>query len=644
MQRKFKPLLIGLLALAGIVAILALLLGSELPERFAENRITAATGREAHIGDIELRIGRCFGFTVRDVRVVNPEWAKTPELANGRLLSGCASYLPLFVGRADLKEVRVEGARLGLEREGDLKTWDIDKEDDDGPSRVAARHVSIVDSTIYFRDRDQKTEMDIAASGGVGAGDEVVLRAKGRFRDAPMTIVASTAGRAPSAEEPAMISAAATLGRTTAVAVGRFNELGIEGMAVQLALAGENLSEINRLGINLPDTPPYKLRGRLMHADNTWDFSPFEGRIGDSDLSGTFAYILREPRPLLRADIRAHLLDFDDLGPLVGAPPKTGAGETSSPEQKAKAQQVAARDRVLPNKPLGVDKWPRMDADVRFRADRVQRPNALPINGLSTHLVIDNSRMRLDPLNFEVASGKVKANIMLEGKTSPPHGSADIRIDNLELAEMFPKLNQERAAAGKLYGTIKFNATGDSIAKLAATSNGELTLMVNGGHMSALLLELAGLDGGEALMILFSRGDKPVPLRCAIADFNIKSGQAETELAAIDTVDTLFIVDGKVDLDNEALDLKVTPQPKDRSILVVRTPLLVGGHFNDPNVKPQAGPLAARGGAAVALGLINPLLAVIPLIETGPGKDSDCAAFATIARAEGVKTAPQTKK
>ena len=38
----------------------------------------------------------------------------------------------------------------------------------------------------------------------------------------------------------------------------------------------------------------------------------------------------------------------------------------------------------------------------------------------------------------------------------------------------------------------------------------------------------------------------------------------------------------------------------------------------------EKGPLALRGVAALALGLINPLAALIPLIETGPGVDTDC--------------------
>jgi AsmA protein len=36
------------------------------------------------------------------------------------------------------------------------------------------------------------------------------------------------------------------------------------------------------------------------------------------------------------------------------------------------------------------------------------------------------------------------------------------------------------------------------------------------------------------------------------------------------------------------------------------------------------GRLAARAFGAVALGLLNPFLAVLPLIDAGPGADSDC--------------------
>jgi hypothetical protein len=52
-------------------------------------------------------------------------------------------------------------------------------------------------------------------------------------------------------------------------------------------------------------------------------------------------------------------------------------------------------------------------------------------------------------------------------------------------------------------------------------------------------------------------------------------------------------------------------------------------------VRPQAGRLAARGAAAVALGAIAPPLAALALIETGPGKDAPCGELLAEAKAKG---------
>ena len=91
-----------------------------------------------------------------------------------------------------------------------------------------------------------------------------------------------------------------------------------------------------------------------------------------------------------------------------------------------------------------------------------------------------------------------------------------------------------------------------------------------------------------------------------------------------DTEDTVFNMTGQASLKDETLDFVVNQQPKDKSILSLRTPLVIGGTFGDPSGGLQIAPLATRGLAALALGAINPLLALAATIETGPGEDADC--------------------
>ena len=69
----------------------------------------------------------------------------------------------------------------------------------------------------------------------------------------------------------------------------------------------------------------------------------------------------------------------------------------------------------------------------------------------------------------------------------------------------------------------------------------------------------------------------------------------------------------------------LTPKPKSPGILSLRTPVHLYGSFRHPDYGLDKGKLFLRAGAAVALALVNPLTALIPLIETGPGKDTDCA-------------------
>jgi uncharacterized protein involved in outer membrane biogenesis len=143
------------------------------------------------------------------------------------------------------------------------------------------------------------------------------------------------------------------------------------------------------------------------------------------------------------------------------------------------------------------------------------------------------------------------------------------------------------------------------------------------GRFSNLLLEFMGLDGGEIIKFLL-RGDRNVVLRCAAVAFDVEKGTMHGRSLVFDTEDTVFNVTGRASLANETLDFVVRPEPKDRSILSLRSPLVIGGSFASPTAAVEAGPLATRGIAALALGAINPLLALAATIETGPGVDADC--------------------
>ncbi len=80
-----------------------------------------------------------------------------------------------------------------------------------------------------------------------------------------------------------------------------------------------------------------------------------------------------------------------------------------------------------------------------------------------------------------------------------------------------------------------------------------------------------------------------------------------------------------MNLGAEQFDITLEPQPKKPGILSLRGPVRIYGTFRNADFG-VSGQTIGRGLGAVALGLLNPLLALIPLIETGPGVNADCQA------------------
>jgi uncharacterized protein involved in outer membrane biogenesis len=183
------------------------------------------------------------------------------------------------------------------------------------------------------------------------------------------------------------------------------------------------------------------------------------------------------------------------------------------------------------------------------------------------------------------------------------------------------KLAQD--AIGKVGGNIALSGSGNSIAKMLGSSDGSAALGMGRGQVSNLLMEYAGLDIAEALKFLV-RGDRKIPIRCAFGDFAVKDGVMTSRALAFDTADTIIVGEGAISLKDETLRLKLRPRPKDRSLLVFRSPLIVEGTFKDPDIHPDYARVGLRGAIALVLGSIAPPAALLATLELGPGEDSNC--------------------
>lgn len=605
-----------------------------------ERVVKAQTGREFDIaGDLDVDLGRVTRVRMDAIRFGNAEWAKSGDMATSDRVEFAFELFPaVFRREFRLPELRMTKPRLSLELgpEG-AGNWVFGDKDEEGkPLRL--QQLWIEDGRLKYLDAKGKTDVDVSlqsrapqsrdAKGDAAA--DIAVDGKGRWKGNAFTLEGT--GQSPlalqDAEQPYRIDLRATAGPTRAHARGTLlDPLRFRDFDLKLALAGQNMDDLYPLiGVAIPPTPPYSLDGRFTRdinnpSSSTWKYDGFTGTVGDSDLSG-FAHVTTGERTFFKADFRSKRLDFDDLAGFVGGAPQSGGAENTNAELAAQSAKQAASPRLLPDTPYALDKLQAMDADVRLRATRINAPK-LPLDDMDAHLFLKNGVLRLEPLNFGVAGGDIRSTIRMNASESPIRTNAKVTVRGLNLGQLFGNAELANDAVGKVGGDMTLAGSGNSIAKMLGSADGDIALGMGRGQISNLLMELAGLDIAEALKFLVTK-DRKVPIRCAFGDFKVDNGRMDARALAFDTEDTIVVGEGNINLRDETLALKLNPRPKDRSLFVFRSPLLVGGTFKDPSFRPDLARVGLRGAIALALGSIAPPAALLATLELGPGENSGC--------------------
>jgi len=275
---------------------------------------------------------------------------------------------------------------------------------------------------------------------------------------------------------------------------------------------------------------------------------------------------------------------------------------------------------------LSLDKLRDYDAEFHFRGRSVG-VNRVPMDNVEFRIKLADGKLRYDPVNIGIAKGRVTLVGELDATRAQPRFTARIEGRNLDLAEIFPALASPRGKTGRFGGYVDVKADGDSIAKLAGSSNGEGALIMAGGEASALALLLTNIDLANAVPLVLG-GDKTAALRCAVTTFAIDKGNVVPNVFTVDTSAVRIEGDGAIDLGDEQYDFTLHSKSKKFSVFALRGPIHIGGSLRNPAVGPEAAPIAARVGVAAGLAVVAPPLAILPFIDLGGAEDADCSALA----------------
>lgn len=628
---------------AGLMLALLLLVLVSLPWWFNWNwlrgpissAVEAQTGRTLEIGNIDVDFGWTTRITLQSLAFENAEWAgDTPMLTLEELAAGLR-VLPLLRFDLQLPELAVTGLRADLvKRAGDQANWAFMADDsDESPapdSRAdipAIENLKLRDIRVRYRDEtrpfDYRAQIDSLDAAG-GGGQPLKAEGQGSVQDRALALSlnAGSIETLRGSDQPWPVELSLAVGRSNLWLNGSIGQpQTLSGLAIDMRIKGPNLDDWYQVtSIPLPESPPYDLSGRLTHADGLWQFKGFDGRLGDSDLRGDFGVQLGGERLAVTADLQSDKLDFDDLGPLIGVPPD--ASETASADQVDEAEQAAGDERVIPDQTLPLGKLRVADAQVSLKADSVLAPG-LPIEDLTLDVDLENGVLRVTPFALGFAGGRLNTYATIDASVDPGIWHFDIRARDFQLRRLLSSVDLKEAGEGRLGGDIRIRGQGENLRRALADSNGRVTVVVNGGRFSGLLLELIGLDVAESLGMLIG-DDQKVNIRCLVVDLDVDEGQVNSRQLVLDTADTRVDGELQADLATERFELRLEPEPKDPSLFSARTPFEIDGRFSDVNVAPDYAVLGLRLGAAAALGAVAPPAALLAFLEPGPATDAQC--------------------
>ncbi len=589
--------------------------------------------------------------TVDGISIANPSWAGAGKLGTIDRLRVRVRLVPLLWGKADIRVLAVERPNFSLLADAKgRRNWDFSDGREKKPMDLPPiQRFVIRDGQLRYLDaqRDIRFQGTINAREKLGANNRgFELTGKGTINGAPFR--AEVVGGPLlniKRTKPYPFDIDLHAGRTYITARGAVPKPFDMGEFYMNATArGPDMAQLFPLtGIALPNTPPYSLRGRLSRDGLVWRVDNLGGRVGDSDLSGELSVDTGKERPLLKAKLQSQSLDWDDLGPFFGAPPKAGGGETLSPEQAAMAQKMAAQQRLFPDAPLDVSRIRAMDADVSYSARSI-RDTPVKINGGSVRVRLEDGLLRANPLKLDLPRGEVTGYANLDARKATPVTDLDLRLTNARIESLIPFQYQGAPAlTGPVVGRAKLTGTGNSVHKAFASANGQVTIVSTGGEIREAFAELAGVNVVKGLGLL-NKKDK-TPVRCAVASFQTTGGKMTANDIVLDTGPVLVAGKGAVNLDTERMDFRFRGHDKKFRLVRVLLPVTVKGPLMAPKLGVEPASAIAQGGAAVGLGaLLSPLAAVFPFIDPGLAKDANCGALLAEARAQGAPTAATTVK
>ncbi len=299
-----------------------------------------------------------------------------------------------------------------------------------------------------------------------------------------------------------------------------------------------------------------------------------------ADVAGDLA-IATAPRPAIRGSLVSQRLDLDALAASMAPaalPASPAAPAAPVPSAPAPATPPA---RLLPDAPLPFEALRRGDADLQLSVNEAIW-RSVPFRAVSARLLLQDGRLRLDPVQAQVPGGPAAASLAMDAGTQT--ASLSLQSQGLAAGPLLSALLGQEAGAGTLDLDIALQGKGASPRALAATLD---------GHAGVALVD-GEFDLGGIMAALGDALPKGLPMtpggrshvRCLALRVDAAAGQAALRTLLLDSARLHLEGEGTVNLADEMLDLHLRPQVR-LGFGGVSVPVHVSGPVRAPRTQAE---------------------------------------------------------
>jgi len=581
-----------------------------------EQQVTTMTGRSFSIGgDIDLSLFPWAGVALSDIRLGNPPGFDEQPMASLEGFEVRVKLLPLIFRDIQVKRFVVQRPQVLLIRQKDgSANWEGfggAEKSGAGPAKqkrpapppeteaslpietLAVGEFAVTDGSVRYVDRGAGSENTLSdltlRLTDVSLDRPVPLTFSAQVDGKPVSLEGTVGpvGRQPGKGDFGFDLMAKALGQLEVAAVGKVSNATsnpqVDATVSVSPFSPRKLASAAGQPFPLETKDPEVLKKVSVTVGvrgGPESISLIDGVLAIDDSTAKFSAQVSEfEKPKASFDMQLDRIDLDRYLP---------AGKEKKAEKKEGPPPADQTKEKTDYEPLR-----RLVLDGKARIGELKVAGA-KMKDVRLTVSAKDGVIRLDPLALSLYGGDMAAGLNLDVRTDTPKTDLTLGVQQLAVNFLLNDLLEKDFLEGSASAKIALSFAGDSAKAILKTLSGGGQLQVKDGAIRGVDLTSMARNIQSAFGAAGQGADKPrTEFSELVAPFSIKNGVASTPGMSLESSPIRFNADGKADLVEHVLDLRLNPRlmgtgqggTKERSGITV--PIKVSGSFSSLKFVPD---------------------------------------------------------